>query len=84
APGETRYFRFVCTSHPELNYKNTYDWDGNSIVERMDDGYTTTYELAPGGQAYNIKLAKGMVVTFDVYEKINGVEVKVDTIVETL
>jgi len=25
-----------------------------------------------------------MVVTFDVYEKINGVEYKVDTIVETL
>ncbi len=84
APGETRYFRFVCTSHPELNYKNTYDWDGNPKVQRMDDGYTTTYELAPGGQAYNIKLAKGMVVTFDVYEKINGVEIKVDTIVETL
>ncbi|HZJ84876.1 MAG TPA: stalk domain-containing protein [Syntrophomonadaceae bacterium] len=29
-------------------------------------------------------LKSGMVVTFDVYEKINGVEVKVDTIVETL
>jgi hypothetical protein len=79
-----RYFRFVCTSHPELNYKNTYDWHGNPIVERMDNGYTTTYELAPGGRAYDIKLTKGMVVTFDVYEKINGVEVKVDTIVETL
>ena len=79
-----RYFRFVCTSHPELNYKNTYDWHGNPIVERMDNGYTTTYELAPGGHYYDIPLKKGMVVTFDVYEKINGVEVKVDTIVETL
>ncbi len=83
-PGVSRYFRFVCTSHPELNYKNTYDWHGNPIVERMDNGYTTTYQLAPGGRAYDIKLTKGMVVTFDVYEKINGVEVKVDTIVETL
>jgi hypothetical protein len=79
-----RYFRFVCTSHPELNYKNTYDWHGNPIVKRMDDGYTTTYELAPGGRYYDIPLKKGMVVTFDVYEKINGVEYKVDTIVETL
>jgi hypothetical protein len=78
-----RYFRFVCTSHPELNYKNTYDWNGNEIVTQQDV-YTTTYELAPGGRAYDIKLTKGMVVTFDVYEKINGVEVKVDTIVETL
>lgn len=83
-PGVSRYFRFVCTSHPELNYKNTYTWDGNPKVQRMDDGYTTTYELAPGGRAYDIKLTKGMVVTFDVYEKINGVEYKVDTIVETL
>ena len=79
-----RYFRFVCTSHPELNYKNTYDWNGNPIVERMDDGYCVSYELAPGGRYYDIPLKKGMVVTFDVYEKINGVEVKVDTIVETL
>lgn len=83
-PGVSRYFRFVCTSHPELNYKNTYDWHGNPIVERMDNGYTTTYELAPGGHYYDIPLKKGMVVTFDVYEKINGVEYKVDTIVETL
>ena len=78
-----RYFRFVCTSHPELNYKNTYDWHGNEIVTQQDV-YTTTYQLAPGGRAYDIKLTKGMVVTFDVYEKINGVEYKVDTIVETL
>jgi hypothetical protein len=78
-----RYFRFVCTSHPELNKINTYDWNGNPIVND-NTTYTTTYELAPGGQAYDIKLTKGMVVTFDVYEKINGVEVKVDTIVETL
>jgi len=79
-----RYFRFVCTSHPELNYKNTYDWHGNPIVERMDDSYGVDYELAPGGRAYDIPLKKGMVVVFDVYEKINGVEYKVDTIVETL
>ena len=78
-----RYFRFVCTSHPELNKINTYDWNGNPIVND-NTTYTTTYELAPGGRAYDIKLTKGMVVTFDVYEKINGVEVKVDTIVETL
>ena len=50
----------------------------------QQDVYTTTYRLAPGGRAYDIKLTKGMVVTFDVYEKINGVEYKVDTIVETL
>ena len=78
-----RYFRFVCTSHPELNHKNTYDWNGNEIVTQQDV-YTTSYELAPGGRYYDIPLKKGMVVTFDVYEKINGVEVKVDTIVETL
>jgi len=82
-PGVSRYFRFVCTSHPELNHKNTYDWNGNEIVTQQDV-YTTTYELAPGGHYYDIPLKKGMVVTFDVYEKINGVEVKVDTIVETL
>jgi len=78
-----RYFRFVCTSHPELNKINTYDWNGNPIVND-NTTYTTTYELAPGGHYYDIPLKKGMVVTFDVYEKINGVEVKVDTIVETL
>jgi len=78
-----RYFKFVCTSHPELNRINTYDWNGNPIVND-NATYTTTYQLAPGGRAYDIKLTKGMVVTFDVYEKINGVEVKVDTIVETL
>ena len=78
-----RYFRFVCTSHPELNKINTYDWHGNPIVND-NTTYTTTYELAPGGRAYDIQLKEGMVITWDVYEKINGVEYKIDTITEVL
>jgi len=82
-PGTNRYFRFVCTSHPELNKINTYDWHGNPIVND-NTTYTTTYRLAPGGRAYDIKLKEGMVITWDVYEKINGVEYKIDTITEVL
>ena len=74
--------KVVCTSHPEWNTCSKIGWDGKyHTIQR--DAWTNSFTMSKEGYSpTNPK--SGDRITFDVYGKVDGAEVKLATITKTL
>lgn len=83
-----RLFRFVCTSNPGLNRWHTFVYStGKPTICNEDANYHSYHAIyMPHGDCYyDEELIPGMIVTYDVFEKLpDGTERKLDQITFTI
>jgi len=79
--GDLKDIRVVCISHPEWNTCTKMGWDGKYYTIKRDT-WTNSYIFSKEG--YTPSPKSGDKVTFDIYGKINGQEVKLVTITKVL
>lgn len=80
--GDLKDIRVVCTSHPEWNQNNRLMWDGSRMV-MPQDVWTNCFKFFKDGYS-PVEPKAGDKVTFDIYGKVNGQEVKLVTINKVL
>lgn len=74
--------KVVCTSHPEWNTCSKIGWDGKyHTIQR--DAWTNSFTMSKEGYSPT-NPQSGDRVTFDVYGKVDGAEVKLAVVTKTL
>ncbi|NLJ72187.1 MAG: hypothetical protein GX333_04135, partial [Syntrophomonadaceae bacterium] len=77
-----KHIKVVCTSHPEWNKNNRKMWDGTRMIQPQDV-FKNSFMFFKDGYS-PAEPQSGDRVTFDVYGKVDGAEVKLATITKTL